>query len=91
MRNGQIVCRCGHEKAYHFAGPCCIKTIGGLGLVESNCKCREYRPCRVGTGYVLLAKRDGKYVVIDGKPAPQQGLFKWHRVEVLVPVTKEKR
>ena len=87
MRNGQIVCRCGHEKAYHFAGPCCIKTIGGLGLVESNCKCRKYSPRSVKIVWVFYNERANELRVTDTTPYKPNSWCggTWHRKELLVP------
>lgn len=96
MKNGAIVCKCGHCASSHAKGKhqCVAATATRKDSLHQPkpvvCNCLRYRPCRVKVVWVDLegATKDGScgYWYTD-----KNGLsLKRHRVEVLVPIKGDK-
>ncbi len=88
MRNGQIVCKCGHDMVYHGniqGGATYCTAIGPTP--HHPCKCRKYRPRRVEVVYILRHD-DGRKSMHDAwsRKHMRCSHTTWHRVEVLVLV-----
>lgn len=95
MRNGTIVCKCGHTKRDHALWPNrCHNASRYIDGEIDPCKCRKYRPFRVKVVWVGITAYDRAYAV-EGvkrhiKHYEKHLSLTWHRVEVLVPITTKK-